>query len=75
MKSKFTAIIREEEGMYVAFSPELDVASQGENPDQALAHLQEAVELFLETASPAEIQGRISPNAWFTQFEAEVATA
>jgi predicted RNase H-like HicB family nuclease len=75
MKSKFTAILREEEGMIVSFSPELDVASQGNDAVEALSNLREAVELFLETASPAEIEGRLPPNAWFTQFEAEVAPA
>lgn len=54
MKSKFTAILRHEEDMYVAFSPELDIASQGESANGALANLKEAVELFLETASLTE---------------------
>jgi predicted RNase H-like HicB family nuclease len=73
MKSKFTAILRHEEDMYVAFSPELDVASQGVTPQEALANLKEAVELFLETASASEVQGRLSQDAWITQFEAEYA--
>jgi predicted RNase H-like HicB family nuclease len=60
MKAKFTAILRFEEDMVVAMSPELDIASQGETPAKALANLKEAVSLFLETASPAEIEGRLS---------------
>lgn len=75
MKTKLTAILRQEEDMMVAFTPELDIASQGKNPTEALANLKEAVDLFFELASPAEIEGRLSPEAWITQFEAEVATA
>ncbi len=75
MKSKFTAVIRREEDQYVAFTPDLDIASQGANPEDALKNLQEAVSLFLECASPAELAGRCTEDAWITQFEAEYATA
>jgi len=73
MKVKFTAILRFEEDMVVALSPELDIASQGETPKEALSNLKEAVELFLETASPSELEGRLSEEAWITQFETEYA--
>ena len=75
MKSKFTAVLRKEEDEYVALNPELDIASQGPTPEQALANLREAVGLFLECASPDEVEGRLSSEAWITQFEAEHATA
>ncbi|MFM8717880.1 MAG: type II toxin-antitoxin system HicB family antitoxin [Spartobacteria bacterium] len=75
MKSKFTAVLRREEDEYVALNPELDIASQGPTPEQALANLREAVGLFLECASPTEIDGRLSGEAWITQFEAEYAQA
>ena len=75
MKSKFTAVIRREEDQYVAFTPDLDIASQGANPEEALKNLQEAVSLFLECASPSELAGRCTEDAWITQFEAEYATA
>ncbi len=68
MKAKFTAIIRKEEDLYVAFNPDLDIASQGETRSSALANLQEAVTLFLESASPDEIEGRLSGESWITQF-------
>jgi uncharacterized protein YutE (UPF0331/DUF86 family) len=42
---------------------------------EALANLKEAVELFLETASPAELEGRLSEESWITQFETEYAPA
>ncbi len=59
----------------MALNPELDIASQSPTPEQALANLREAVGLFLECASPAEIEGRLSGEAWITQFEAEYAQA
>lgn len=75
MKAKFTAILRFEEDMVVALSPELDIASQGMTPAEALTNLKEAVGLFLESASAEEIQGRLSEESWITQFEAEYAPA
>jgi predicted RNase H-like HicB family nuclease len=50
-----TAIIYREDDGYVALCPELDVASQGGTVDEARTNLREAVELFLECASPTEI--------------------
>ncbi len=75
MKTKLTAILRQEEDMMVAFNPELDIASQGNTPAEALNNLREAVELFFESADPSEIKGRLSPDSWITHFEAEVASA
>jgi len=75
MKTKLTAVLRREEGDYVALNPELDIASQGSTREEALSNLQEAVELFLECASSNEIAGRLSGETWITQFEAEYAQA
>lgn len=75
MKSKCTAILRREENEYVAFTPDLDIVSQGETRRRALANLREAVSLFLECASAEEVAGRLTEDAWITQFEAEYATA
>jgi predicted RNase H-like HicB family nuclease len=75
MKSTFTAVLRREEDEYVALNLELDIASQGPTPEQALANLREAVGLFLECVSANEIDGRLSGEAWITQFEAEYAQA
>jgi predicted RNase H-like HicB family nuclease len=65
---QFTAIIHEEalstgEPVFVAACPELDVTTQGDTRDQAFANLQEAVELLLESASPAEIERRLRLGA------------
>jgi predicted RNase H-like HicB family nuclease len=59
MTRQFTAIIEREDNGYVALCPELDVASQGDTIEEARANLQEALELFLETASPSEVKGRL----------------
>ncbi|RLG51006.1 MAG: type II toxin-antitoxin system HicB family antitoxin [Thermoproteota archaeon] len=45
---KLTCLVWAEEGMYVAWCPELDIASQGETIDKAVENLREAIELYLE---------------------------
>jgi predicted RNase H-like HicB family nuclease len=54
-----TALIQREGEGYVALCPELDVASEGDTVEEAHRNLAEAVELFLETASPAEVESRL----------------
>jgi predicted RNase H-like HicB family nuclease len=56
--NSYTAIVEKEGDVYVALCPELDVASQGTTIERATSNLKEAVELFLETADPAEIKQR-----------------
>jgi predicted RNase H-like HicB family nuclease len=55
---QMTAIIEREGDGYVALCPELDVASQGDTIELARQNLQEAVELFVESAGPGEIECR-----------------
>ena len=55
----FSALLQREGDGYVAICPELDVASQGGTVEEARANLREAVELFLETASPQEFKERL----------------
>lgn len=55
---QLTAIIHKEDDVYVSLCPELDIASQGENIEEAKGNLKEAVELFFEYASPREINKR-----------------
>jgi predicted RNase H-like HicB family nuclease len=59
MIKKLTAIIEREGDGFVALCPELDIASQGDTIDQSRKNLQEALELFFETASPEEIKARL----------------
>ena len=58
-KIDLTAVIEKEGDSYVAFCPELDIASQGDTPDEAKSNLVEALELFYETASETEITRRL----------------
>ena len=66
---RFTAMIYREGDGYVALCPELDVASQGVDVEEASANLREAVELFLETAAPSEIEGRMTGEMYVTALE------
>ena len=50
-------------GLYVATCPEFDVVTQGSTMEEARDNLKEAVELFLECASPAERAKRFRPAA------------
>lgn len=73
MKQRLTAIIEREENVYVALCPELDIASQGDSIESARDNLQEAIELFFETASPAEVKERLHGETFITQVEVTVA--
>ena len=68
-----TAIVEKEAGGYVSLCPELDVASQGETVEDAVANLREAVELFLECANKNEIKRRLHTEVFVTRFEAAYA--
>lgn len=65
----FTAVLEREGDGFVALCPELDVVSQGNTVEEALANLREAVELFLEAASPREIEERLHSEVFVTRFE------
>ena len=69
---QFTAIIEQEGDGYVALCPELDIASQGDTIDEARKNLQEALELFFETASSEEIKTRLHEEVYVTQVEVAI---
>jgi predicted RNase H-like HicB family nuclease len=71
-RRRFTAVIHREGDAFVALCPELEVVSEGETVDEARANLQEAVELFLETADPEEIAQRLHGEVYVTQLEVAV---
>lgn len=64
----FTAVLYQEDDLYVATYPELGTVSQGANIDEALANLKEATELYLEEFPIPEV-GR----PLLTTFEANCA--
>jgi predicted RNase H-like HicB family nuclease len=65
---RLTAIITREGDLYVSLCPDLDVASQGRTVEEAKANLQEALELFMGTASPEEIAGRLHDEVYVTSI-------
>lgn len=72
MSKRLTAIIQAEPPGFVALCPELDVASQGDTVELALANLREAVELFYECASAEEIAAREGGDVFVTQLEVSI---
>ena len=54
MKKRFTASVWQEGEWYVAQALEVDVASQGESEEEAIANLREAIELHFEPPMPTE---------------------
>lgn len=72
MNRRLTAIIEREGDGFVAFCPELDIASQGDSIDSARRNLREALELFFESASKNEVANRLSDEVYVTQIEVAV---
>jgi predicted RNase H-like HicB family nuclease len=73
-----TALIHQEKlsdgsPVWVAHCPELDIVSQGFSSEEARMMLQEAVELFLEVALPAEVEARLAEGYTPTIEELKVA--
>jgi len=48
---KLIAIIQKEDDMFVSWSPDLDISSQGYSKDEALNNLKESIELCMENTS------------------------
>ncbi len=72
MHKHLTAIIEREGQGYVSLCPELDIASQGDSIEEARVNLQEALELFFETASPEEIHTRLHEEVYVTRVDVAV---
>lgn len=61
---QLTAIIEREGDGYVSTCQELNIASQGQTVEEARLNLLEAVEGFLEVASPSEIRRRLKKETY-----------
>jgi predicted RNase H-like HicB family nuclease len=72
---KLTAIIEAEGNGCESLCPELDIASQGDSIEEACNNLQEALELFFETASRDEIKQRLPGEVCVTQLEVAAGLA
>jgi predicted RNase H-like HicB family nuclease len=66
----YTAVVHQEDDLYVAICPEVGTASQGNTFDDAVKNLKEATELYLEEFPAEGIH-----QAHLTTFEVEHATA
>jgi predicted RNase H-like HicB family nuclease len=66
---RVTAVIEREGDGYVAFCPELDIASQGDTIEEARANLQEALALFMQTAPREEIAERFHSEVYVTGLD------
>lgn len=67
-----TAIVECEGNGYIAFCPEVDVASQGETVTEARENLAEALTLFFGSESVDEIERRLREEIYVTQIEVAV---
>ena len=72
---RLTAVIEREGDGYVATCQELDIVSQGRTIEEARLNLVEAVEGFLEVASPAEIRRRLKRETYVVQIMTTVPAA
>ncbi|MBS3069340.1 type II toxin-antitoxin system HicB family antitoxin [Candidatus Micrarchaeota archaeon] len=52
----FSAVVFHEGSSYSAWCPDLDVASQGDTMEEAIANLKEALELHIDCLSSVELQ-------------------
>ncbi len=71
-RAELTAVIERDGDGFVALCPEVDVASQGSTVQEARANLEEALELFFETASDSEISRRLRSEVYVTRVEVPV---
>jgi predicted RNase H-like HicB family nuclease len=70
---QFTALIEREGDGYVALCPELDIASEGDTVEEARGNLEEALQLFFETASASEIEDRLHSEVYVTRLSIPLA--
>jgi len=69
MNRLFSAVIHQEDDLYVAECPEVGTVSQGATLEDAVRNLQEATELYLEEFPQAE-----APRPFLTTFEVAVGS-
>ncbi len=72
MSKHFTAIIQQDNNIYMSFCPELDIASQGDTIQEARKNLAEAIQLFLQEASPNELKERLNSEIYISSLEISV---
>ena len=63
------AIKEEPEGGYSVVCTDLDVASQGENVDEAVKNIKEAVELYIESAEKLGIMDEVMEKLGLSELD------
>ena len=69
MKLFLTSKVWKEGNYYIAYNPELEVASQGKTQERAEQRLKEAVNAFLETVKKRGILRQVLQESGFVQRE------
>jgi len=71
---KFSVIIERDAAGYYAYCPDLPgCQSQGDDLEEAVANIREAISLYLETLSPEELSVLVSKEIFSTTVEVSVA--
>lgn len=73
-KLTFSSVVWKEHNLYVSWCPDLDIASQGKNVEEALKNLKEAIELYLEDEDAVVPSERSSPILTAVSVEARAKT-
>ena len=73
MMYKVSIVIEKDEDGYFAFCPGLEgCQTQGDTIEEVLDNIQEAIELYLETLTEAEIKASLSKEILTTSLEVKV---
>ena len=74
MNRKISIVIEKDESGYYAYCPELPgCQSQGNTFEEINLNIKEAVELYLETLSPNEMESYLSQEIYTTTMEVSFA--
>ncbi len=74
MSHKVSVVIEKDDHGYYAYCPELEGChSQGDNFEEVVANIREAIELYLETMTDDEISESLSKEILNTTIEVKVA--
>ena len=68
-----TVSVIQDDDVYISHCLDYDIASQGSTSQEAIDNIKEAVALFLESASPKEIQSRLERRGHIEQLKVERA--
>ena len=73
MSYKASVVIEKDEHGYYAYCPELDgCQTQGNSLEEVMAHMKEALALYLETMEEEDIKERFSREILTTSMEVKV---